>query len=363
MVRPATAWSLRVYFALLFALVVGGSVAGAFYVDHATSADARRAAQRDASFSAKTAAEQLENHVAQLKATAAQLAANPQIAQVFDNPAGCTLSFQGMGGPDKGHVDIIAADGKVACSSRALKDDPRGAGYAKSAWLAGALTRTTFIGPVRDDIVGGQVVIASSPIAGGKGVVATFADLAALGPHLAKLYGGGRHNEFLVTTADNRTVVARSDRPARSIGTHLAPGEVRPKPGAEWRDLDGVNRLYVHAAMPKAGWNIYVGENESTVLASVKQLRTRQLELIGIGLLILLLAVALIYRNVASPIRRFSAAVREATRRHEPVPVPISGPTELRALAEDVNVLAASVHAELAERRRAEASAKTSEES
>jgi PAS domain S-box-containing protein len=362
MVRSATTWSLRVYFALLFALVVAGSIAGAFYVDHAASGDARRDAQRDARFSAKTAAEQLENHVALLKATAAGLAANSQIAQVLVDPAGCTLSFEGMGGPDNGHIDIIRADGTVACSSRPLKDDPRGAGYAKSAWLAGALTRTAFLAPVRDDIVGGQVAIASSPIAGGKGIVAAFADLEALGPHLAALYGGGRSNEFLVTTGDNVTVVTRSNRPAKSIGTRLALGRVRPAPGSEWRDLDGVNRLYAHADAAKAGWNVYVGEEESAVLASVTQLRRRQLEMIGVGFLILLLGVALIYRNVASPIRRFSVAVREATRRHDPVPVPISGPTEMRTLAEDVNGLAASVHAELAERRRAEASARSSEE-
>ena len=43
--------------------------------------------------------------------------------------------------------------------------------------------------------------------------------------------------------------------------------------------------------------------------------------------------------------------------------MPISGPTEVRALAEDVNALSASVHAELAERRRAEANAQLSEAS
>ena len=57
-------------------------------------------------------------HVALLKATAAGLAANPQIAKVFDNPEGCTLSFEGLGGPDKGHLDIIRADGTVACTSK-----------------------------------------------------------------------------------------------------------------------------------------------------------------------------------------------------------------------------------------------------
>ena len=282
----AIAWSLRVYFALLFALVVGSSVAGALFVNREASRDARSDARHDALFSAKTAAGQLENHVAALKASAAGLAANPQIAQVLVHPEGCTLAFQGLGGPDKGHIDIIGADGKVRCSSRPLKNDPPAAGYANSAWLAGALTRATFLAPVRDDIVGAQMAIASSPIPGGKGVVAAFADLGAFGPTLSALYGGGRPNEFLVTTADNRTVVTRSSRTATSIGTRLAPDDVSTAPGSVWRDLDGITRLYSHAAAPKAGWNVYVGEDESAVLASVTRQRNRQLVLIGLGLLL-----------------------------------------------------------------------------
>ena len=205
----------------------------------------------------------------------------------------------------------------------AERRDSAGAGYADSVWLARALTRSTFVAPVRDDIVGGQVAIASSPIAGGKGVVAAFADLIAFGPHLSTLYGGGRPNEFLVTTADNRTVVTRSSRPVESIGAHLAPGDVKTGQESEWRDLDGITRLYSNASATKAGWNVYVGEDESAVLASVTRLRNRQLELIGLGLLIFLLAAALIYRKVASPIRRLSSAVREADGYGELVPVRI----------------------------------------
>ena len=144
-------------------------------------------------------------------------------------------------------------------------------------------------------MVGGQVAIASAPIPGGKGFVAAFSDLGALGQHLASIYGGGRPTDFLVLTADHRTVVARSKQPSRWIGTQLAPAHVRSKPGAEWRDLDGVSRLYAHTPAPKAGWNVYVGEQKSSVLASVSRLRARQLELMGIGMLLFLLAAALIY--------------------------------------------------------------------
>ena len=350
--RRPTAWSLRVYFVLLFALVVAGSIAGAYYVDREASRDARSNARQDALFSAKTAAAQLESHIELLKATTAGLAANPQIAAVFDNPKGCTLSFQGFGGPDKGHLDIVGADGSVVCSSRPLST----AGYAKSTWLAEALERPAFVGPVRDDVVGGQVAIATSPIAGGKGAVVAFADLAALGQSLAALYGGGRPNVITVATADNGTVVARSIRPAKWIGTQLARGEVIGENGSEWTDLEGVPRLYAHASAPKTRWNVYVGEDKSAVLASVTRLRNRQLELIGVGLLLFLLAAGLIYHQVAAPIRRLSETVRTARDEDATGAVPVSGPVEVRTLADDVNALTATVQRELQERRRAEES-------
>jgi PAS domain S-box-containing protein len=345
---------LRVYFALLFGLVVLGAVAGAFYVDRQAASDARAHATHDVLFSATTAASQLNDFVALLKATPAGLAANPQIGRAFVNPAGCTLSFQGMAGPDRGHLDIVRADGTVACSSRPLTAQARRTGYRDSAWLRRALTEPVFVAPAVDALGGARVMISTAPIPGGKGFVAAFGDLAATTTGLATLYGGGDPTVFLITTAGDSRVVSRSLQPERWSGAAIAPGTLDPRPGSEWRDLDGVTRLYAHASVPAAGWNIYVGEDTSSVLASVERLRTRQLALIATGLALLLLGGVLLYLRVASPIRRLSTAVRWTTTLQTPAAVPVSGPAEVRGLAEDVNVLAASVHAELLERRRAE---------
>jgi two-component system, cell cycle sensor histidine kinase and response regulator CckA len=352
--RPR-AFRLRVYFGALFVLVVLGAIAGALYVDRQAADDARREAKRDVLFSATTAAKELGNHVALLKSTAAGLAANPQIAQVFANPEGCTLSFQGIGGSDRGHLDIIRPNGSVACSSKPLTAATR-KGYRNSAWLRRALTEPLFLAPAVDDVGGGDVFVATAPLPGRKGFVAAFADLTATVMTLSKLYGGGHPTAFLITAAGDTQVVSRSIRPERWSGVRLAPGAFDPQPDSEWRDLDGVPRLYAKTSVPQAGWNLYVGEERSAVLASVERLRDRQLRLIAIGLALLLLGAGFVYRKVATPIRRLSAAVRSTTGLEAPEPVPVSGPAEVRALAEDVNVLVASVHAELKERRRAEES-------
>ena len=353
---PLRAPDLRVYLALLFALVLLGAIAGALYVDREASRDARSEATRDVLFAASTAAKQLGDHVALLEATTAGLAANPQIAQVFASPKGCTLTFQGIAGPDGGHLDIIRADGTVACSSRPLTAEATSTGYRESAWLRRALAEPLFLAPAVDDVGDGSVLIATAPLPGRKGFVAAFADLTSTVTALSKLYGGGRPTVFLITNAGDTQVISRSIRPEKWSGAPLAPGRVDPRLGSEWRDLDGVDRLYARAPVPTAGWNLYVGEETSSVLAAVERLRTRQLRMIAVGLALLLLGAAFVYRRVVSPIRRLSAAVRSTTALEAPAPVPVSGPAEVRGLAEDVNVLVASVHAELQERRRAEES-------
>ena len=151
-------------------------------------------------------------------------------------------------------------------------------------------------------------------------------------------------------------MISRSHQPERWIGTRVEAGRFDGPNGSERRDLDGVTRLYAGTSVAGAGWKIYVGEDKATVLASVESLRTRQLRVIGISLAAILLLIALIYRKVATPIRRLSSSVRAASGSDAPEPVPVSGPAEVRALAEDVNTLTESVHRELRERRRAEES-------
>ena len=146
---------LRAYFAGLFVVGVLAAIAGAFYVDRGVERDARATATRSALHSAETTGEQLGDHVALLEATAANLAANPQIATVLTRPAGCTLTFQGLGGPDRGHLDIIRADGTVACSSRTLTPAATRTGYAGSTWLTAALAKPQFLAPARDALGGG----------------------------------------------------------------------------------------------------------------------------------------------------------------------------------------------------------------
>jgi PAS domain S-box-containing protein len=357
-------WPMRAYFALLVVLFLAAAVAGALVLDAQADRDARRSAEADARFAASRAAKELGDHVALLRATAAQLAANPQIAGVFVNPEGCSLSFAGLGGPDRGHIDVIRPDGRVACSSRGPDSGKQSTRYGGSAWFDRAMAAPVFVAPVEDAATGAPVAIAATPIRGG-GVVAAFADLLAIGPHLISRYGGGGPMELLVTTGDRRTVVTRSIEPKRWIGTSLAGTAFVSAPDeVEKLDLDGKSRLYQMTRVPGVGWNLYAGQDRGAAFAAVDRLERRRLQVILVSLAAVLLAGWLVYRRVVAPIRRLSAgvAVKAAASESLTGEVPVRGPAEVRRLANDVNGLIASVNRELLERERAEAAAQLSEQ-
>jgi signal transduction histidine kinase len=346
---------LLAYFGGLVALLVIGASTAAFYVSAQADHDARAQARKDASFAAKTAAGQLGDFVQATRSTVEQLAANSQISQVLTHPKGCTLTFLGIGGPDASHLDILRADGTVACSSRPPTSAQPRPTYAGTSWLKRALRGPIFIAPTRDARTGDKVLISAAPIAGGRGVVAGFGDLTVVGPKLVSLFGGGRPVEFLVTTDGGRTVVARSIAPRRWIGASLAQTRARGPGNVERKDADGVARFYASARVHGTPWRFEAGEEQAASLAAYDRLERQQLIIVLAGLAAAIVAVWLIFRSVVAPIRRLGAALRATSELPEPLPVPVAGPREIVRLAEDVNSLIAAVTHELVERQRTEA--------
>jgi hypothetical protein len=220
--RRRSGWPLQAYFGVLVAVFVVAAAAAALFVHVQAGRDARQSAEADASFAAKTAAGQLAEDVGTVKLSAANLAANPQVANSLTHPAGCTLTF-GAGGADKSHLEILDATGKSVCTSR-HPTAAKIATYAGAPWLLDARHGPVFAAPVADPVTGTVVALSVYPFdgAGGKGFVAGFVDLRPLGPKLASLYSGGRHVEFTVTTSDGKRIVARSIDPKRWVGASVA---------------------------------------------------------------------------------------------------------------------------------------------
>jgi PAS domain S-box-containing protein len=357
-IRRIRDWRLGTYFLLLVGLFVAAATSAALYVHVQTERDSRRAAEADARFAADVAAGELGDQIRVLETTVAQLAGNPQIGQAFGGRDACPLTFAGSGGRDRSRLDVVRADGAVVCSSRART----GAGalrYTGTDWAQQALTRPVLVAPTADPATGAQIALSAAPIPEGRGFVAGFLDLEAVGPELAAMYGGVDPIELLITSSDGETVLSRSIDPGRWAGASIADSSfVRAEGSTERQDLDGTTRLYAESAVEGVGWRLFAGTDKDAALATGGRLERRQLAIISAGLAAFLLAAWLLHRNLVVPIGRLSEGVRSTRASGEPLSVPAHGPAQLRALGDDVSGLVSAVSRELLDRRRAEAGAR-----
>jgi PAS domain S-box-containing protein len=345
-------WPLQADFAVVAVLVIlAGAAAGAF-VHLRSDADAKQAALADANFAAGKAAAQISSGLDVIKLKSTQPVANtPTPAQDFANPSGCRLGSAPIGAFDAGRIDIVRLDGSVVCSSRNPK--PSGTIYAGATWLQTAAP--AFVAPTADPLTGNKVAVISYPI-GSVGVIAWSFDLTPVGPKLASEFGSGVHQlEFLVTSSDGTAIVARSANSARWTGATLlgTPFASAADP-VDRSDVEGMPRWYGEANVSAGGWKVYVGADQAAALADAARLQSQQLEIVGVGVAAVLLALFAVYRRVARPIETLSASVRSTRDLKSPGVVPVGGPSQVAELGNDINHLIASLNREWGERERAQ---------
>jgi PAS domain S-box-containing protein len=129
---------------------------------------------------------------------------------------------------------------------------------------------------------------------------------------------GPHHLEFVVTTANGATVVARSIRPDAWVGKPVPGTPFAGAAGqAEHSDLDGTPRLYGQALVAKPGWRVFAGDSTAQAFAAANQEVIRQLVITLLALLVFLLAALVLYRRIARPIASLSAGVRDAASREQ----------------------------------------------
>jgi PAS domain S-box-containing protein len=358
MSRNRRGWPLRASLAIVVAVVVVTAGTAGVYLRVQSTNDARQAAAVDAQFGAGVAASDMSLAINVLRTGADTLSRNPQVASIVAITGQCSLSFTGAGPFTIGHLDILRSDGSVACSSAF---QTAAGGYGAELWLPNALAAASVVSPVRDVATGAESVIISAPIRG-KGLVAIFLALEPVGRNLTARFGGSRHLEFLVTTADGKFAIARSINPAHWPGVALSQTPFALAGSAVERpDVQGTPRLYGQSLVPELGWNVYSGADAASALAAANTLQAEELVIILVGVLIVLLAAFLAYRWIADPIRLLRVDIRSATEQNYLHPVRVSGPVEVMAVSEEFNRLIRVVEHELAERQRGEAAARVSE--
>ncbi|MEX2294637.1 MAG: ATP-binding protein [Acidimicrobiales bacterium] len=278
---------------------------------------AEEAAAQLVELQASTAGRRISEALSLTQDGVAEVAANPALAALFSKPTppGCALTFTGAGPFGTGHIDIIDVDGNVLCSSEPLP--PPGL-YSDAPWLDAAAEEAAIVGPATDPASGEEVLVVSAPITG-KGTVVTFLVVDSV-------------NEQLETNL---------------LSTQPVRFELTDDPTRRSADL-----IVGSAAVEPIGWTVEAEIDRDQALALAQRDNQRLLLSLLAGMIVLLAATHLIYRGLARPIQRLSAAVRNGPLQSEITIV--TGPTEVVLLAEDIAELRRNVATELAAREQAE---------
>jgi PAS domain S-box-containing protein len=346
---------LSLYLTGLLVLFAVTAITSAFLVRDQAEQDAKATAREEAQFAADLAASDVAAALTQLELTVSSTAKNPAIASVFAPGSPCNVAFGAIGVFQRTHLEFIRPNGAIACSSAG--PTPAGISYDLSFWLPQALHGAVLIAPVLDARTGRASVVSAAP-AGDRGVVAAFADLTELGTTLATRLAGPRRLEFLVTTPDGKTALARSIEPSRWSGAPIDDTAFVKTGGTIRPDLDNTARVYGVAEAGSAAWKVFAGAEQSRVLTSAVNLFLRELTVMSFGLIAVLLGTLFVYRRVVGPIHALSRSVESV---HDPAtadPMSVTGPSEIAQLAQNFNGLLATVKTQLADRMRAEAGAR-----
>jgi PAS domain S-box-containing protein len=337
---------------ILFVVTAAGS---AFFVRAQAEQEAQDAAREQTQFAADLAASEVAAALAQLETTVSRAASNPASASSFVPGSPCNVALGAIGVFQMTHLDFIAPNGNIICSSAG--PTPSGVSYDLSFWLADALRGAVLIAPVLDPRTGRASVVSAAP-AGDRGVVAGFADLTELGTTLATRFAGPLRLEFLVTTAEGNTALARSLDPARWSGAPIENTSFAKTAGSTRPDLDKITRVYGQATAGARGWRVYAGAEQSLVASSATSLFLGELVAMSLGSVAFLIGTLFVYRRIVGPIRLLSRSVSGVTDPALAQPAGVTGPSEIARLAQDFNELIITVMAQLKDRRRAEADAR-----
>ena len=311
--RPRS-YPIGLYFAVFGLALAAATGAGVWYARAGAEQQAMADARKDARFGAIEAADEIAATFSGLEEQLAATAAAPVVAEVLATPGDCTLTFTGAGPFGSGHLDFLAPDGTVACTSLVTSDAAPPASSASSSlghvgadWLSEASGGPILAGPTLDPETGKLVVISVVPVPDGVGFVAAFLDLDSLGTGLADRFAGRLALEFVVTNADGDQILTRSLDAEKWVGvsTDSTLFDVTVA-DATRTDLDGIARIYDDATVADVGWHVFAGAAHIDALEGATSAFRRALVVIAGALMLMLVIAILIYRRIAGPIKALS---------------------------------------------------------
>jgi diguanylate cyclase (GGDEF)-like protein len=340
-VKSRHRWSVRTYLIVIVSAAVVAVGAGSAYGFLWSAGQAREEATREMTLEAQRASSSIATSVDAAKQTVTGLAAQPGLEGVFSKPEGCSLAVEGSGALPSVRLDIVAPGGQVVCSSDPSPAVSSGRVHRGSEWLRDALRSSsiTVDWNATDGAVDKPAVAVAQPFGEpGRpvGTVVLFLHVPDAAPALRRDVGGLAEASFTLVDAAAHHVLSASERGAPRFDDSERAGE--------WVGIDGSRRIFGSADVAGSDWRVYAGIQRAVVLAGARGALTRHLVVGLLALLILAVAVWVLNRRVAGPLRAVTEAAVQAGRRGSGARVAESGSAELVALAREFNAML-DVHA------------------
>jgi signal transduction histidine kinase len=143
------------------------------------------------------------------------------------------------------------------------------------------------------------------------------------------------------------TIVGRSHDPARWIGSGLlfdVESMIAPEErSGHWRAVgtDGVERLYAAARVPNTDWIAYAGLESKAILLREREQLVELATLAALLIGIAAFAAFIFGRRISVPMRAMADAARAVAAGEARPEVPVSGPREVREVANEFNRMVA----------------------
>lgn len=292
-------------------------------------------------------AAQTEQFLNNAKFVLTELSLRPQVQALDPKHCDPVLAELKKFQPTYANLLTLDAEGRLVCSARGklpgqtTGPDPR---YYFSEVLR---TKQFTIGkPAKGFITGRWVSTLAYPVhnAAGQltGVVAIAVDLANYQPVISSedLPPGG----VVGIINGDGVIIARSDAAANLIGS-VSQAEsssimLKMRQGAiRASNALGIERFYAFAPVANTDWITFVSLDEATVLAPITRLALERLAYMLALMLVLVAITALAARRIAKPIQGISRTMASIDQGAIHARAPVTGPTELRHIATQLNTM------------------------
>ncbi len=320
--RPAV-FSVRTYLVgCVVAALVILLIAEAIVAVRSLSNARHKAAQR-ADYATTVATAAIKTALDQGKTAISGVARTLSVDAILAAPDKCSLSFSSLGPFTSGHLDVVAPDGRVPCSSLSGHGAPSGASQAGAPWLTTTPSGPSMSGLFTDGLTSRTSValVAAVGGVGTAGFVVLVLPVDSLASDIAAAYGGPEHFDFAVTAGDR--VISTSQKAMPVIGSH-----------AGWIESS------TDLAVP--GWQLVSGRRTAAALAPTRSLLISETVVAAVAFLVAFVLLAVANRRIAVPLRKLALAAGRLGREVTPQPVEVGGPAELRQVAERMNAMIAA---------------------